>query len=46
LRKRGSQTWETRSVVDRTRPAKQSRVQVVSVSPRRSDPTGAAPPKV
>ena len=46
LMKRGSQTWLTRSDVERTRPAKQSSVEVLTTVPGRIDTTGSTPPKV
>src|SRR4051812_2835515 len=41
---RGSHTWLGRSSAERTRPAKQSMVQVCSTVPGRTWVTGAAPP--
>jgi hypothetical protein len=46
LMNRGSHTSLTRSAVERTRPAKQSSVEVETTVPGRTDTTGSTPPKV
>ena len=46
LRYAGSQTSETTSAAERTRPPKQSKVHVESAEPGASDATGSTPPNV